>query len=307
MSSAFSQQHVMWMQFALFSSFLWAIVHILDEHCVDKIFSKPLMGVVTSSGISVGILLLIPIFHVTVIIPNWNILLICLITGAIIQLSQLFYFHALDCSDSGTVSAYWNLTPVFLPFISYWLFGYLINGNSCIGIVLLVFASIGLCLIDRFSGKWNTLFLMSIAAALQTVVVLFEKYIFDRADFSGAFLTITSGIVISGLASLIIKKVRLILFQDLPKIKKALPLLISIELINWAALYTSQTAVKLGVPSLVSAIEASTPAFAFGLSLLIATLQRRTDIDTRRKLPMKWGFVGVMMMGVWLIGASAGG
>ncbi len=307
MSSAFFQQHVMWIQFALFSSFLWAIVHILDEHCVDKIFSKPWIGVITSSGISVGILLLIPIFNVTVTVPNWSNLLICLTIGAIIQLSQLFYFHALDCSDSGTVSAYWNLTPVFLPFISYWLFGYLINGNSCIGIALLVFASVGLCLIDKFSGKWNTLFLMSIAAALQTVVVLLEKYIFDRTDFSGAFLSITVGIIISGLASLMIKKVRLTLFQDLPKIKKALPILISIELINWAALYTSQTAVKLGVPSLVSAIEASTPAYAFGLSLLIATLRRQTDIDTRRKLPIKWGFVGVMMMGIWLIGASAEG
>jgi drug/metabolite transporter (DMT)-like permease len=307
MSSAFSQQHVMWIQFALFSSFLWAIVHILDEHCVDKIFSKPWIGVVTSSGISVGILLLISILNVTIIVPNWNNLLICLTIGAIIQLSQLFYFHALDCSDSGTVSAYWNLTPVFLPFISYWLFGYLINENSCIGIVLLVFASIGLCLIDKFNGRWNTLFLMSIAAALQTVVVLLEKYVFDRTDFSGAFLSITVGIIISGLASLMIKKVRLILFQDLPKIKKALPILISIELINWAALYTGQTAVRLGNPSLVSAIEASTPAYAFGISLLIATLQRQTDIDTRRKLPIKWGFVGVMMMGIWLIGASAEG
>jgi drug/metabolite transporter (DMT)-like permease len=304
MSSTFSQQHVMCIQFALFSSFLWAIVHILDEHCVDKIFSRPWIGVITSSGISVGILLLILIFNVTVIIPTWNNLFICLTIGAIIQLSQLFYFHALDHSDSGTVSAYWNLTPVFLPFISYWLFGYLINGNSCIGIALLVFASTGLCLIDKFNGRWNTLFLMSIAAALQTVVVLLEKYVFDRTDFSGAFLSITVGIIISGLASLMIKKVRLILFQDLPKIKKALPILILIELINWAAFYAGQAAVNLGVPSLVSAIEASTPAYAFGLSLLIATLRRQTDIDTRRKLPIKWGLVGMMMIGIWLIGAS---
>jgi uncharacterized membrane protein len=304
-SSAFFQQHVMWMQFALFSSFLWAVVHILDEHCVDKIFSKPWIGVITSSGISVGILLLTPFLHVAVVVPNWDILFVCLMTGAVIQISQLFYFHALNSSDSGTVSAYWNLTPVFLIFISYWLFGYLINGSSYIGIVLLVIASIGLCLIDKFSGKWDTLFLMSIAAALQTLVVLFEKYIFDRADFLGAFLTITAGIMTSGLASLMIKKVRLVLFQDFFKIRRALPILILIELINWAALYTSQTAVKLGVPSLVSAIEASTPAYAFGLSLLIATWQRRTDLDTKRKLFMKWGFVGVMMMGVWLIGASA--
>jgi uncharacterized membrane protein len=297
----------MWIQYALFSSFLWAIVHILDEHCVDKIFSKPWLGVVTSSGISVGIFLLIPIWHIAIIIPSWPILLLCLVTGALIQLSQLCYFNALDRSDSGTVSAYWNLTPVFLPIVSYWLFGYLINGSSYIGIALLLVASIGLCATDKFRSRWDTLCLMSVAAALQTGVVLLEKYIFDRTDFFGAFLTIALGISISGLSSLAVKKVRFTLIKDFAKIKKALPILVMIELIGWAALYSGQSAVKLGVPSLVSAIEASTPAYAFGLSLLIATWQRRVDRETRRKLPVKWGLVGIMMLGVWLIGTSVEG
>jgi uncharacterized membrane protein len=124
----------MWIQYALFSSFLWAVVHILDEHCVDNIFSKPWLGVITSSGISAGIFLLVPFLNQPIIIPRWDVLLVCVFTGAIIQLSQVYYFRALDCSDSGTVSAYWNLTPTFLPVISYWLFGYIITGNNYIGI-----------------------------------------------------------------------------------------------------------------------------------------------------------------------------
>jgi uncharacterized membrane protein len=296
----------MWIQYALFSSFLWAIVHILDEHCVDKIFSKPWLGVITNSAISAGIFLLLPIFHPTVIVPSRDILLLCLVTGAIIQLSQLFYFRALDSSDSGTVAAYWNLTPIFLPIVSYWLFGSLITGGNYVGITLLVIASIGLCVIDRFSGRWNTLYLMSIAAALQTLVVLLEKYIFDRTDFFGAFLAIAVGIIISGLASLASKKIRLTFLNDVPQIKQSLPIFVAIELVNWMALYCGQTAVKLGVPTLVAAIEASTPAYAFGLSLLIAAWQRRRiDRETQRKLPIKWGLIGLMMTGVWLIGANA--
>lgn len=294
----------MWVQYALFSSFLWAIVHILDEHCVDKIFSKPWLGVVTSSGISVGIFLLALISNTAIIVPHWNILIICLLVGATIQLSQLFYFRALDSSDSGTVAAYWNLTPVIVPIVSYWLFGHLITGNNYLGITLLTIASIGLCSIDKFSGRWDTLYLMSIAAGLQAVVILLEKYIFDRTDFFGAFLTITAGIIISGLASLGMKELRLTLIQDLPKIKKALPIFVTIELMNWVALYTGQLAVKMGDPALVSAIGASTPAYAFGLSLLIAIMQQRLDLETRRKLPVKWGLVGLMMLGVWLIDTS---
>jgi drug/metabolite transporter (DMT)-like permease len=188
----------MWIQYALFSSFLWAIVHILDEHCVDKIFSKPWLGVITSSGISAGIFLLIPILNMPIVIPPGDILAICLATGAIIQLSQFFYFRALDCSDSGTVSAYWNLTPIFLLGVSYWLFGDLITQTTYLGMALLIIASIGLCAIDKFSNRWDTLYLMSIASALQAIVVTIEKYIFDRTDFFGAFLSITAGIILSG-------------------------------------------------------------------------------------------------------------
>jgi uncharacterized membrane protein len=294
----------MWIQYALFSSFLWAIVHVLDEHCVDNIFSKPWLGVITSSGISAGIFLLVPFLNMPIIIPQWDVLLVCLFTGAVIQLSQVYYFRALDCSDSGTVSAYWNLTPTFLPVISYWLFGYIITGNNYIGIGLLLVASIGLCVIDKFESKWDTLYLMSIAASLQTGVVLLEKYIFDRSQFFGAFLTISMAIFMTGLFSLGMKEVRISLVKDLPKIKKALPIFIIIELINWVALYTGQTAVKMGVPSLVSAIEASIPAFAFGISLTLLGLHHKIDAEVKRKLPIKWAMVALMMIGVWLIGAG---
>jgi uncharacterized membrane protein len=296
----------MWIQYALFSSFLWAIVHVLDEHCVDKIFSKPWLGVITSSGISAGVLLLLPILQVPAVIPSGDLFAICLLTGAIIQFSQFFYFRALDCSDSGTVSAYWNMTPIFLLAVNYWLFGNLITQATYFGIALLIVASIGLCAIDKFSKRWDALYLMSIASGLLTISMTIEKYIFDRTDFFGAFLCITVGTIVSGLATLSLPLVRLTLIKDLPKIARSLPVFIAIELINLAALYSGQLAVKLGSPALVSAIEASTPAYAFGLSLLIAVWKQRLDRDSIRNLPIKWGSIGVMMLGVWSIGASRG-
>ncbi len=300
----------MWIQYALLSSFLWAVIHILDEHCVDKIFSKPWLGVITSSGISAGIFLLVPILNVPIVIPPGNLLAICLVVGAIIQLSQFFYFCALDCSDSGTVSAYWNLTPILLLISSYWLFGYLITANNYVGVVLLLIASVGLCAIDKFSNRWDTLYLMSIASGLQTIVVILEKHIFNLTDFFGAFLSITAGIIISGLVTLVLKEVRSTLITDARLIKQALPIFVAIEVINLTALYAGQTAVKLGVPALVSAVEASTPAFTFGISMLINTWKQRIDLrgikrelhEPKRKLSIKWGLVGLMIGGVWLVG-----
>jgi uncharacterized membrane protein len=296
----------MWIQYALFSSFLWAIVHILDEHCVDKIFSKPWLGVITSSGISAGVFSLVPILHIPAVMPPGNLFAICLLTGAIIQLSQFFYFRALDCSDSGTVSAYWNLTPIFLLIVNYWLFGNPISQATYVGMALLIIASIGLCAIDKFSKRWDALYLMSIASGLLTISMTIEKYIFDRTDFFGAFLSITLGMILSGIATLAHPLVRATLIHDLPKIKRALPVFIAIELINLVALYTGKLAVKFGIPVLVSAIEASTPAYAFGLVLLIAACKQRIDRSSTQNLPIKWGLISVMMLGVWSIGASRG-
>ena len=296
----------MWLLLALSSSIVWAAVHILDEHCVDKVFTKPWIGVLTSSVISAGIFLLVPFAGQKIVVPSWEILTVCLLTGAIIQASQYYYFLALDCSDCGTVSAYWNLTPTFLPVISYWLFGYVITGNNYLGIGMLVLGSVGLCLNDRLPDKWNTLYLMTIAASLQTVVVLLEKFIFDRTDFFGAFLAITVGTVGAGLSGFRYQGVRDTFRANLPGICKAWRVLVAIELLNWVALYLGQSAVKDGIPSLVSAIEASIPAFAFGLSMGIAFLNRQFD-SYRKGLGLKLAMIGLMMMGVWLIGAGVEG
>jgi drug/metabolite transporter (DMT)-like permease len=293
----------MWLVLALSSSLVWAIVHILDEHCVDKIYSKPWIGVLTSSAISAGIFLLVPFSGQKIVIPSWEILAVCLLTGAVIQGSQYYYFLALDCSDCGTVSAYWNLTPTFLPVISYWLFGYVITGNNYVGIGMLVLGSVGLCLNDRLPDKWDALYLMTIAASLQTIVVLLEKYIFDRTDFFGAFLAITVGTIGAGLSGFKSAEVRATFRANLPSIRQAWRVLVAIELLNWVALYLGQSAVKDGIPSLVSAIEASIPAFAFGLSMGIAFLNRQFD-SYRTGLGLKLSMIGLMMVGVWLIGAG---
>jgi drug/metabolite transporter (DMT)-like permease len=296
----------MWLILALSSSLVWAIVHILDEHCVDKIFSKPWIGVLTSSAISAGIFLLVPFSGQKIVIPSWEILAVCLLTGAVIQGSQYYYFLALDCSDCGTVSAYWNLTPTFLPVISYWLFGYVITGNNYVGIGMLILGSVGLCLNDRLPNKWDALYLMTIAASLQTIVVLLEKYIFDRTDFFGAFLAITVGTIGAGLSGFKSAEVRATFRANLPSISQAWRVLVAIELLNWVALYLGQSAVKDGIPSLVSAIEASIPAFAFGLSMGIAFLNRQFD-SYRTGLGLKLSMIGLMMVGVWLIGAGVEG
>jgi len=39
-----------WLAFALVSPAFWAIVHVLDSYCVDKVFDRPWIGVITSGA-----------------------------------------------------------------------------------------------------------------------------------------------------------------------------------------------------------------------------------------------------------------
>jgi len=60
---------------------------------------------------------------------------------------------------------------------------------------------------------------LSIAASIQTRVVLLERYIFNRSDFFGAFLSIITRISMTGLFSLGMRSVRVSLLTSSPGLK----------------------------------------------------------------------------------------
>lgn len=79
-------------------------------------------------------------------------------------------------------------------------------------------------------------------------------------------------------------------------------MIVGIELANLTALFMSQRAVDLGVPSLVAAVEASLPAFTFALAIILwAVTKRFGDDEAHRRLVLKFSLVGVMGLGVWLV------
>src|SRR3989338_7051364 len=133
----------MWVLYALTAAVFFAVVHLLDEYCIDEIFEKPWIGVITSALASLVVLIPLPFIlpFVGWQWPTYSILLLAISAGALIQVSQLLYFNALANTNAGIVAAYWNIIPAILPILSYFIFGRIFTPNQYIGIVILIFSS----------------------------------------------------------------------------------------------------------------------------------------------------------------------
>jgi drug/metabolite transporter (DMT)-like permease len=295
----------MWLVFALTSPLCWAVVHVLDAHCVERVFDRPWMGVITSALASVVAFLLIPFVapFVPWQVPSWEIALLALLAGGLIQFSQGFYFQALAYSEAGIVAAYWNMIPTFLPVASFAILGSVLAQWHYVGIGLLVVASVAFCLLDsNFEARWRSLFLMVIASCLQVAALLIEKHVFEHSPFFVGFLIITAGIVLSGSLPLVLPSVRTAFKNNMATLRPAFAMIVAIEVINLAALFLSQRAISLGVPSLVAAVESTIPAYTFLFSFVFVLITKRFgDPKALRRLPAKFLLGAVMAIGVWLL------
>ena len=293
----------MWLFYALLGPPFWALVHILDSHCVGNVFDRPWMGVITSS-LATAILSLMALFFLPYVewqLPEWHLIALAVLAGLLIQLGQGFYFQALETTEAGIVAAYGNFTPTLLPLVSYFFMGEVLQPWHYMAIAVLVIASICFCLIDvSRHGKWDSVFLMLLASSMQIAAIMIEKYVFVNGTFLICFMFIILGVVLSGVLPLLfVPNVRQAFVNNVPKLKPLAPLFLCIETANLVALYMSQKAVDLGSPCLAAAMETTVPGYTFLLTILLVALKHRYgNEEARYQLRTKLILVGIMTAGV---------
>jgi uncharacterized membrane protein len=293
----------MWLFYALLGPPFWALVHILDSHCVGNVFDRPWMGVITSSlaTAAISLIALVVLPYENWQMPQWQIIALAMLAGGLIQLGQVFYFQALEKTEAGIVAAYGNFTPTLLPLASYFFMGDVLQPWHYVAIGVLVIASICFCLIDiKRHGKWDSIILMLLASTVQVSAILIEKYVFSNCAFYIGFAFVILGVVLSGIIPLfVVPTVRKAFFINIPKLKPLATLFMCIEMANLVALYMSQRAVDLGSPSLAAAMETTVPGYTFLLTILLLTLKPRYgNEEARYKLRTKLVLVGIMTLGV---------
>lgn len=296
----------MWLFFALLTPLFWAMVHVMDARCVDAIFEKPWMGAVTGAVASIVIFIPLPfllLFYTDWVVPDVHVILLTLAAGALIQLSQVFYFQSLAYSESGIVAAYWNMVPTMLPFMSFLILGTIFPPGKYIGITILIIASIGMCLVDsNLKARWRSFFLMCVASVFQVVVFLIEDYVYATIPFLTGFYLITAGLILTGIVPLVSPPIFSLFRRNFTVLRSSVAIFVGVEIINLCALFTSQKAVDLGDPPLVAAVESTIPAYTFLFSfILLIFLPAFGDPVTRKHIIAKMLLVCMMVVGVYFV------
>lgn len=302
---AFGTEIPIWLVFAIVSSAFCAIVIVLDAHCVDEVFDHPLVGIVTSG---MTVLMAIPLLSVGLLFSplapmSVTTVALCALTGFLFIASQGFYFQSLATAESGIVAAYWNLIPLLLIVVSFVLFGEVLTLASYTGAGIIIISSVAICLLDgNQKSRWSTFGMMFAGALLQVAYFLVQKHVFNRCPVYQAFLLISLSMGLSGVSTLLIPGCRLIFRKNWPRIRTSLRFLFAIEVTNLVAIGTTHYAVSFGIPSLVSAVEASIPGCTFLISMvLFASTGKYGEEEARNHLLGKLLLVCVMVFGVWLL------
>ena len=293
----------MWLFYALLGPPFWALVHIIDSHCVGNVFDRPWMGVITSSlataVIAVFLPLVLPFGELQ--LPEIHLVALALFAGGLVQLSQTLYFQALETTEAGIVAAYGNFTPILMPIASYFLMGEVLEIYHYIAIAVLVLASICFCLLEvSRKGRADSVVLMLVVSIIQIAVMLIEKYVFMHSSFYISFMIIIIGVALSGVLPLIfIPKVRKLFKVNMPKFKPLIPLFIMIEVANLIALFMSKRSIDLGSPTLSAGMESTIPGFTFVLTILLVAMKHKFgDEEAKYKIGTKLVLVGIMSVGV---------
>lgn len=169
--------------FFIICPLFFAIVHVMDSYCVEDVFEKPWMGMITSAIAST--IALMPLPYVMPFLnwelPSITIVAIALFTGALIQTSQAFYFQALSYSEAGIVASYWNMVPAIVPLLSFIFFRERLSLSEYAAIYTLICVSVLFCLIDsNLEARWKSFYLMLISAFMQAVMFLLQDIIFPQ-------------------------------------------------------------------------------------------------------------------------------
>lgn len=295
----------MWLYFSLFAPLFFATVHVLDAYCVEDVFEKPWMGMITSALASIVALLPLPYLMPLLgwQMPSLEIVLLSLFTGMLIQLSQAFYFQALSYSEAGIVAAYWNMVPALVPILSLVFLAERLTLVQYSAIYVLITASVLFCLIDtNLEARWKSFGLMAASALMQAVMFLLQDVIFESIPYYLGFTLITIGLIITGCLPLLKKSVRSIFSANRNILVQSTKFFVIIEIVNLFALAFSQKAVDLGIPSFVAAVESTIPAYTFILLLILCKFAPRFG-DERAKLNIykKFGLILIMATSIGVL------
>ncbi len=176
-----------WLFAALAAPAIWAFTNVLDQDLVNRRAKDPLFLV----GIT-GLFLGIPSVIATltgrfVMIETHGLVLAAAVAMLGLSAYALYYF-ALRDDDVADVIIFWNLTPVFVAILAFFIAYERLSAAQTIAIGLIVLSSFVAESAPNRKGSSRRAYVMMFAASIAVAVeVTLGKVLYDRVDFIAGF------------------------------------------------------------------------------------------------------------------------
>lgn len=263
-----------WLLYSLLFPALFAVVNILDDNLLRKVYRSAYFGAIISGFF--GMLPLILGLFFPIQLASLPVILTGVFCGFLTVIYYFFYMRALGEESPSVVIALSNMTPVFALLIAFLFLGETLTTKNLIGFVLILTASFVLSLAD-FSFKKPSLSkgLLSVVTAslIYAVVGILSKFVYSNVDFISGYMYFAVGLGIGGLfLSIVPKKGRGFYREFGKKFKKYIAIFFLIELIGIAAEVLNNLAISTGPVSLVKVVEGVQPLYVLFYAVLLYPL-----------------------------------
>lgn len=259
-----------WIVLTLIAAFLWSVINVINKFLVEKHIKEPIIFLVVFGLLGILILFAIPFINFSV--PSILLLLLIFVTGGIYMYAVFPYFIVLRYEEVSRITALWQLSPIFVFFISFAALGETLTYMQAASFALLVIG--GILVAIKFSeGKiqWSkAIWWMLLSTLLFAVYSVLLKYIFIQTDLWNGIVWIRISMFVHAIILLCIPSVRRKLkeFRLLPSKTKAT--LIGSETVSIIGSVLYAIAISLVAVALVEALLSFQPVFVFIFSIVLS-------------------------------------
>ena len=135
-----------WFFIALIGPAIWAMVNLIDDNMINKVYKTPFFGTIIS-----GLFALIPLlslFFIDIVIPPVKIILLATVAGFLMVCSYFFYFETLMSESPSITIALWNMSIAIVPFLAFFFLGEKLRLIQYIGFAVVLLSSMALSAVN---------------------------------------------------------------------------------------------------------------------------------------------------------------
>ncbi len=291
-----------WLYLALIAPLLWALVVLIDDNLLRKVYRSPSFGAMVAGLFGIFPFIYFSITNESYTLPT-KVMAAAIASGVLTIVFYYCYFKALSSEEPSTTVALLSLMPVFVVILAAVFLHESLLRKQYVGIGVIVLSSTYLGLMEARKLKFNDAIGYVLAGSVVGAIAsILAKFAYDQATFKTVFPWISFGFFVTGAA--------IYIFGHSAEAKRlakktgiALVLvMLTIELLNFGAEFTQGLAISRGPVSIIRAIEGIQPLYMLLFAIVLGPFLRsffREQID--QKFPKKVLAMLIMIGGLYLI------